>query len=218
MNEIVRHLGEINSAKPERFSKRSEASLLQEKPLEELEGIFVSKSVELLRHPELHALVDEGKVTLGMVKPNTYEGKDLPSDDDEAVQQVLSEIEGVFFSIPVEMTPLEAEEFYRPTVEALRRSGKEDIAESIIEFTSSSPLTVFLKADSDNAVANWRAQMGPTRMEDFTKPEHANTLRGKYAKETGNNIVHGSDSIESAHREIYLLADMLEARLPINTF
>lgn len=215
MNEIVRHLGEINSAKPERFSKRSEASLLQEKPLEELEGIFISKSVELLRHPELHVLVDEGKVTLGMVKPNTYEGKGLPEDDDEAAEQVLSEIDGVFFAIPVEMTPFEAEEFYRPTIEALRLNDRDNIADSIIEFTSSGPLTVFLKVDTDNAVANWRAQMGPTRIEDFTKPEHANTLRGKYAKETGNNIVHGSDSVESVHREIYLLADMLEARLSI---
>jgi len=217
MAEILNYIGELNVQKPLRFHARSEATALEERPIEELEAIYLTRSIELLRHPELHALVDNGNVTLGMIKPSANEGKNLPENDDEAAEEVLNQIDGVFFSIPIKMTPDEAEEFYKDTIAGLRSSGREDIVNLIVNFTSSGPLTVFLKSDSENAVANWRKQMGPTLMEEFSKPENSDTLRGRYAQVTENNIVHGSDSIESAHREINLLADMLQNRLRLTS-
>lgn len=217
MAEILNYIGELSVQKPLRFHARSEATALEERPIEELEAIYLTKSIELLRHPELHALVDSGNVTLGMIKPSANEGKGLPENDDVAAEEILKQIDGVFFSIPIKMAPEEAGEFYKKTIEGLRSAGREDIVDLIINFTSSGPLTVFLKSDSENAVLNWRKQMGPTREEEFMKPEHKHTLRGKYAQKTANNIVHGSDSIESAHREINLLADMLNSRLKLTS-
>ena len=51
-----------------------------------------------------------------------------------------------------------------------------------------------------NEIAGWRLLMGATN------PANANpgTIRGDLATETQNNVTHGSDSFDSAAREIAL--------------
>ena len=67
----------------------------------------------------------------------------------------------------------------------------------LVEYITSAPV-VALVLEGANAVAEVR------KMNGATNPANADmgTIRGDYAQEVGRNIVHGSDSVESAEREI----------------
>lgn len=52
--------------------------------------------------------------------------------------------------------------------------------------------------EGKGAIAGMRAMMGPTRIEDAP----AGTIRGDLAFSTSENIIHGSDSPETAAIEI----------------
>jgi nucleoside-diphosphate kinase len=67
----------------------------------------------------------------------------------------------------------------------------------LVEFITGGPL-VALVVDGPNAVAATRRVMGVTNPVEATP----GSLRGDYALEIGQNLVHGSDSPESAQREI----------------
>jgi nucleoside-diphosphate kinase len=71
--------------------------------------------------------------------------------------------------------------------------------ESLLEFITSGPLVAAV-VEGDNAIAAFRQLAGATN------PVQAATgsIRGDYALEVQYNIVHGSDSPESAKREIDL--------------
>ena len=66
-------------------------------------------------------------------------------------------------------------------------------------FMSSSPVIV-LALQGDDVVAKIRDLLGPTDSRKAAK----GTIRGDYALDMGENVVHGSDSVESAAREIAL--------------
>jgi nucleoside-diphosphate kinase len=67
----------------------------------------------------------------------------------------------------------------------------------LVEFITGGPL-VALVVEGPNAVAATRRMMGVTNPVEATP----GSLRGDYALEIGQNLVHGSDSPESAKREI----------------
>jgi nucleoside-diphosphate kinase len=67
----------------------------------------------------------------------------------------------------------------------------------LVEFITGGPL-VALVVEGPNAVAATRRIMGVTNPVEATP----GSLRGDYALEIGQNLVHGSDSPESAQREI----------------
>ena len=67
----------------------------------------------------------------------------------------------------------------------------------LVDFITSGPL-VAMVVQGDNAVKVVRMMMGPTNPADAP----AGTIRGDYALDIGNNVIHGSDSPESATREI----------------
>ena len=69
----------------------------------------------------------------------------------------------------------------------------------LVDFITSSPL-VAMCVEGPNAIANCREINGKT------KPWEAlpGTIRGDFALDTGRNLVHASDSAESAAREVAL--------------
>jgi nucleoside-diphosphate kinase len=69
----------------------------------------------------------------------------------------------------------------------------------LVEFITSAPL-VALVLEGPNAVALCRAINGATRPLDAAP----GTIRGDLAVETGQNLVHASDSAETAAREVAL--------------
>lgn len=69
--------------------------------------------------------------------------------------------------------------------------------EPVLSFITSGPL-VALVAEGPRAVAAFRGLAGATDPVQATP----GTIRGDHALEIGENVVHGSDSAESAEREI----------------
>ena len=71
--------------------------------------------------------------------------------------------------------------------------------EALVGFITSAPLVAAV-IEGPDAILSWRAMMGTTN------PANAapGTIRGDLATETQNNVTHGSDSPESAAREIGL--------------
>ncbi len=67
----------------------------------------------------------------------------------------------------------------------------------LVEFITGGPL-VALVVEGPDAVAGTRRLMGVTNPVEATP----GSIRGDYALEIGQNLVHGSDSEESAAREI----------------
>ena len=74
-----------------------------------------------------------------------------------------------------------------------------DFFEDLVAFITSGPLVALIVA-GDNAIASMRALMGST---DPAKAAPG-TIRSDYATSVRYNVVHGSDSPDSAAREIAL--------------
>ena len=70
---------------------------------------------------------------------------------------------------------------------------------SLVDFITGGPV-VAMALEGENAIAGWRAMMGATN------PANAapGTVRADFATTTQENITHGSDSPESAERELKL--------------
>jgi len=73
---------------------------------------------------------------------------------------------------------------------------------SLVDFITSGPL-VALAFDGPNAIAVVRAINGATRPEEAAP----GTIRGDFALETAQNIVHASDGAEAAEAELALWFD-----------
>lgn len=69
----------------------------------------------------------------------------------------------------------------------------------LVDFITSGPI-VAMVWQGGNAVAECRKMMGATNPKDSA----LGTIRGDYAVDLGRNIIHGSDSVENAEREIGL--------------
>ncbi len=112
------------------------------------------------------------------------------------VGEVLGRIERKGFRIvALEMRTLAvevAEEHYA------EHRGKPFFAD-LVGFITSAPLVAAV-IEGPEAIVSWRTMMGATN------PVNAapGTIRGDLATETQNNVTHGSDSPESAAREIAL--------------
>ena len=80
--------------------------------------------------------------------------------------------------------------------------------EGLVAYITSSPIIAAVFEGTD-AVSAARSTMGQTKPVDAAP----GTIRGDYGLEIGRNVVHGSDSPESAEREISIFfgdgADMI---------
>lgn len=69
----------------------------------------------------------------------------------------------------------------------------------LVEYITSGPVLCMVW-EGENIVIALRTMMGKTNPQDAAP----GTIRGDFAQQTGRNIIHGSDSPESARREIGL--------------
>jgi nucleoside-diphosphate kinase len=67
----------------------------------------------------------------------------------------------------------------------------------IVSYMMSGPVLAMI-VEGENAVTGMRILMGATKFEEMA----AGTIRGDYASSINENLVHGSDSAESAEIEI----------------
>lgn len=124
--------------------------------------------------------------TLCLIKPDATKR--------HLIGKILSHLEEAGLTIKalkkIQLTREQAEGFYA------EHQGHEYFT-SLIDFMISAPV-VAVVLEGENAVANYRALMGATKPED----QKEGTLRKMYALSGRENSVHGSDSVESAEREI----------------
>ncbi|KAE8038561.1 hypothetical protein FH972_011059 [Carpinus fangiana] len=71
--------------------------------------------------------------------------------------------------------------------------------QSPVDFIISGPVVAMIW-EGKNAVATCRKIIGATNPSDAD----IGTIRGDFAMDIGRNVVHGSDSVESARKEIAL--------------
>lgn len=76
---------------------------------------------------------------------------------------------------------------------------------SLVDFITSSPL-VALAVEGDNAVDVSRNLMGSTNPQEASP----GTIRGDFGMTIGMNLIHGSDSTDSAKRELGIFFDESE--------
>ena len=126
--------------------------------------------------------------TLVLVKPDGVERG--------LIGEVISRIERKGFKIiALEMRTLDrsiAETHYG-------EHSDKPFFKDLVDFISGGPLVAAV-IEGNEAIAAWRTMM------DATNPANAamGTIRGDLATETQLNVSHGSDSLESAAREIAL--------------
>ncbi len=117
----------------------------------------------------------------------------------DAVQRALAgEILGRFERKGLRIVGLQLS---KPSAETATKHYAEHAAKpffpSLLEFITSSPL-IALALEGDNAVAVARTLIGPTD----GRAAPPGTIRGDFGLSKANNLVHGSDSQESAEREL----------------
>ncbi len=170
---------------------------------------------ELLQNPMLDNLVDQGKLTLGIIKPNADMGKGMPPDDDAAASVLFDEIgrDKIVFSFSTQLTQKQIEAFYVDIKDKYSKvydspGNTLTIWEDLNKLLNSGPVTfILLYRQEGDAVAWWREKMGKTHPSEA----HPESIRGKYGREEimPNNLTHGSDSIEGAKKEISVLRQIV---------
>ncbi|XP_055306644.1 nucleoside diphosphate kinase-like [Sitodiplosis mosellana] len=93
-----------------------------------------------------------------------------------------------------------AMKFFRPTQELLQQHYAErSFFPALMEYMGSGPV-VSMVWEGLNIVRSGRQMMGATN------PANAlpGTIRGDFSIQTGRNIIHGSDAVETANKEIAL--------------
>jgi nucleoside-diphosphate kinase len=86
----------------------------------------------------------------------------------------------------------------------------------LVDFITSAPL-VAIAVEGLNAIAVCRAINGATRPHEAAP----GTIRGDFALETGQNLVHASDSVESADQELALwfaAGDLIDYRRTVDAW
>ena len=132
--------------------------------------------------------------TLSIIKPDGVSRR--------LISEVVKRLEGADLKIVamkmIKMTKQQAMGFYRV------HKGK-PFYESVTDFMSSDPC-VLMVLEGEEAIKRYRNLMGAT---DYKKAE-AGTIRRDFATDIERNIVHGSDSPETASFEINYFFSELE--------
>ena len=138
--------------------------------------------------------------TLSIIKPDGVR--------QGVVGKILARLEAEGFKIlglkMIHMSKGEAEGFY-----AVHR--ERPFFGSLTDFMSSGP-SVILALEKDDAIASLRELMGAT---DPAKAMEG-TFRKEFATDVEHNIIHGSDSAESASVEISYFFNALEIHSRVN--
>jgi nucleoside-diphosphate kinase len=123
--------------------------------------------------------------TLAILKPDCVRK--------ELIGEVLRRIQDAGFEIRalkmLRMSKQEAEGFYAV------HEGK-PFFDELTDFMSSGPC-VPVVLEKENAIADFRELIGATNPEDAEE----GTIRSDFADSIGENIVHGSDSVENGQNE-----------------
>ena len=155
------------------------------KPMRVVNEVDANKAIDAI-WTDIEQVIKPGE-TLALIKPCTSHR------EDEVVEQIRAAGFEVIQRVSETMSSNRAEEFY---AEHKERSFFADL----LAFMTSGP-TVALRLRRVNAIKHWRATLGPTNTAK-AKTEAPDSLRALFGTDATRNACHGSDSPESAAREL----------------
>ncbi|KAI8823656.1 nucleoside diphosphate kinase [Fimicolochytrium jonesii] len=140
--------------------------------------------------------------TCALIKPDAF----ASGKRDEIVQRIRDAGFKIVAEKEVELTRAQAEEFYK---EHLGQGFYEDL----VRWMSTPDLPIYaMVLEKDAAITAWRELAGPTNS-NKAREVAPNSIRAIYGKDGSKNAVHGSDSPQSAEREIKIIfGDTVSAR------
>ncbi len=121
-----------------------------------------------------------------MIKPDGYKRK--------LMGRIISRIEDKGFNITnIKMMQLDERILREHYSHLIDHPAFPDI----VSFMTSGPV-IGMIVEGEGAIAGMRKLIGPTKWEESLP----GTIRGDFATSTGENLIHGSDSVENAEIEI----------------
>jgi nucleoside-diphosphate kinase len=125
---------------------------------------------------------------LVFLKPDAFETRVVG----KVIDRLLEEEVTIVSMRMIQLTKQEAQLFYK------EHQGK-GFYESLTNYVSRGPiLVIVLQSKDHNLIQRIRNVMGATHPREALP----SSIRGRFGKGMDNNIIHGSDSPESAQREI----------------
>ncbi|KAK6914674.1 Nucleoside diphosphate kinase-like domain, partial [Dillenia turbinata] len=131
----------------------------------------------------------EKEKTLGMIKPDGLLGNYTDS-----IKKIIQESGfSILRELMVQLDEDTVRSFYA-------EHSLKSFFPSLVKYMTSGPVLIMV-LEKSNAVADWRALIGPT---DASKAKvmHPQSIRALCGMNSERNCVHGSDSPQSAAREI----------------
>ena len=132
--------------------------------------------------------------TLSIIKPNAIGknviGKIINQFEDHGLKVAAAKM--------LQLTTEQCEQFYA-------EHKKRPFFDELVRFMTSGPVVVMCLS-GDNAILKNREIMGATNPAEAK----AGTIRAQFGDNVGENAVHGSDSLESAKRELELFFEQWE--------
>ncbi|KAJ2862802.1 hypothetical protein GGH94_004033 [Coemansia aciculifera] len=133
---------------------------------------------------------DDAHCTLALVKPDV-------AQDEQAVATIIGRITARGYTIKdrveITLSRAQASAFYA-------EHSDRPFFEGLVAFMSSGP-TVALLLEGDDVVRGWRMMVGPTSPAT-ARQQMPQSIRALLGDDGPRNAVHGSDSAESAQREL----------------
>jgi nucleoside diphosphate kinase len=173
--------------------------------------------VELLGDPLLDTLIEAGNITVAMIRPDLEGNLNEDGNDQQLSDLIEMNIGrlGMMAKFSVQFDEAAVEEFYggRPKEVQLNMVPErydEYFANRWDEFKhlmmNGQSTVLILHSPTGDAIEGWREQVGHF---DIVGRRDPMTIRGHFGTDNYNNLVHGSDSPESAAREIGIIRNLI---------
>lgn len=169
----------------------------QEKAAKQVKSLGKIKPTRLIFNFNIinkHQVNSDKPITIAIIKPDMIEqGKKA-----EIVEAIKHKGYEILEEKTVKFTPEMAHEFYK------HHEGQPHFDDLIKYMTSGESCVLALSKQGvsrDEVVDQWRNDLGPLDIEQ-AKKEHPESLRAHYANDRLMNGLHGSDSHETATREL----------------
>ncbi|KAJ1906923.1 hypothetical protein LPJ81_001078, partial [Coemansia sp. IMI 209127] len=133
---------------------------------------------------------EDAHSTLAIIKPDVSSSE---ADVSRIIRRIVARGYTIKSRIDITLSRTQAQAFYA------EHNGK-PFFDSIVEFMTSGPI-VALSLDGDDVIRGWRMMIGPTDP-DTARMQAPQSIRALLGSNSSRNAVHGSDSPESAQREL----------------
>ena len=130
--------------------------------------------------------------TLCIIKPDAVANNHV----EEINEMITSKDLNILNSVKTNISKEIAENFYA-------EHSKKPFFNDLVDFITSGPAIVQI-LQGESCISNYRDLMGATNPAEAKE----GTIRKKYAESTSKNAVHGSDSKDSAEREIEIMSSL----------